>query len=145
MDLLERNSIEDIFNSSLNLEDAHLKKGYDEGYVDGLVSGKEEGRQVGLKTGFEVGEELGFYRGCVDLWNSAIAVDPTCFSPRVVKSIKQMDDLLGKYPVDNPEDESATEIMDSLRLKFRAICATLNVKLEYNGYPKLSDAEKIEF
>ncbi|KAL3502518.1 hypothetical protein ACH5RR_036967 [Cinchona calisaya] len=131
---------EDIFDSSLNLEETLLKQGYDEGYADGLVSGKEEGRQVGLKTGFEVGQELGFYRGFIDIWNSAIRVDPTCFSPRVLKSIKQMEELLTKYPVSDPEDESVTEIMDSLRLKFRAICATLNWKVEFDGHSKASDS-----
>ncbi|KAI3452392.1 hypothetical protein Pfo_009057 [Paulownia fortunei] len=138
-------SIEDIFESSLNLEETHFKEGYDEGYADGLISGKEEGQQVGLKTGFEVGEELGFYRGCVDVWNSAIRVDPNCISARIQKTIKQMDDLLRKYPILEPEKESVSDMMDSLRLKFRAICASLNLKLEYNGYPKATDAGKIEF
>ena len=46
----------DIFDSSLNLEETHLK-----GYKDGLIFGKEEGNQVGLKVGFKVDEELGFY------------------------------------------------------------------------------------
>ncbi|PIN23569.1 hypothetical protein CDL12_03715 [Handroanthus impetiginosus] len=128
-------SIEDIFESSLNLEETHFKEGYDEGYADGLISGKEEGHQVGLKTGFEVGEELGFYRGCVDVWNSAIRVDPNWVSARLIQ----------KYPISEPENESVSDMMDSLRLKFRAICASLNVKLEYNGYPKASDAGKIEF
>lgn len=141
----EPNSIEDIFDSSLNLEETHLEEGYNEGYADGLVSGKEEGRQVGLKTGFEVGEELAFYRGCIGVWNSAIRVDSNCFSSRVVRSIKQMEELLNKYPISDPEDESVSDIMDSLRLKFRAICATLNVKLEYNGYPKSSDGGNIQF
>ncbi|CDP04796.1 unnamed protein product [Coffea canephora] len=141
----EPNSREDIFDSSLNLEETHLKEGYNEGYADGLVSGEEEGRLVGLKTGFEVGEELGFYRGCIDVWNSAIRVDSNCFSSRVVRSIKQMEELLNKYPISNPEDESVSDVMDSLRLKFRAICATLNVKLEYNGYPKSSDGGNIQF
>ncbi|XP_073156812.1 uncharacterized protein [Henckelia pumila] len=138
-------SIEDIFESSLNLEETHFKEGYDEGYADGLISGKEEGHQVGLKTGFEVGEELGFYRGCINVWNSAIRIDPACFSVRIQKTIKQMDELLHKYPISDPEHESVSDIMDSLRLKYRAICATLNVKLEYNGYPKRSDGEKTVF
>jgi flagellar biosynthesis/type III secretory pathway protein FliH len=63
-------SIEDIFDSSLNLEETHFKEGYNEGYSQGLMSGKEEAEQTGLKMGFEIGEELGFYRGCVDVWNS---------------------------------------------------------------------------
>ncbi|KAG8384790.1 hypothetical protein BUALT_Bualt04G0155100 [Buddleja alternifolia] len=138
-------TIEDIFESSLNLEETHFQQGYDEGYADGLISGKEEGREVGLKTGFEVGEELGFYRGCVDVWSSAIRVDPNCISIRIQKTIKQMDDLLHKYPISEPENEAVSDIIDSLRLKFRAICASLNVKLEYSGYPKASDAGNIEF
>ncbi|KAL8471420.1 hypothetical protein ACS0TY_028272 [Phlomoides rotata] len=138
-------SIEDIFGSSVNLEEAHLKEGYDEGYADGLISGKEEGQQVGLKSGFEVGEELGFYRGCIDVWNSAIRVDPNFISSRIQKTIKQMDDLLQKYPMLEPENESVSDTMDALRLKFKAICASLNLKLEYNGYPKASGAGDIEF
>ncbi|XP_031116266.1 protein LTO1 homolog [Ipomoea triloba] len=136
---------EDIFDSSLNLEDTHYKQGYSDGYADGQASGVEEGRQVGLKTGFEVGFELGFYRGCIDAWNSAILLDPTCFSPRVQKNIAQMDELIRKYPIADPENESVTDIMDSLRMKFRAICATLNVKLEYEGYPRASGVENTGF
>ncbi|KAL6492844.1 hypothetical protein OROGR_032603 [Orobanche gracilis] len=138
-------STEDIFGSTLNLEEIHLKEGYGEGYSDGLVAGKEEGQQVGQKIGFEVGEELGFYRGCVDIWNSAIRVDPNFISTRIQKTIKQMDELLKKYPILEPENETVSDMMDSLRLKFRAICASLNVKLEYKGYPKSSDAGNIEF
>ncbi|KAL3833215.1 hypothetical protein ACJIZ3_007951 [Penstemon smallii] len=138
-------SIDDIFESSLNLEETHFKDGYDEGYAEGLVSGKEEGRQVGLKTGFEVGEELGFYRGCIDVWSSAIRVDPNCFSARIQKRINKMDELLQQYPISEPENESVSDLMDSLRLKFRVICATLNMKLAYNGHPKASDGESVEF
>ncbi|XP_059660989.1 uncharacterized protein LOC132307287 [Cornus florida] len=137
--------ITDIFDSLLNLEEIHVNDGFEEGYNDGLVPGKDEGRQVGLKTGFEIGEELGFYRGCINVWNSAIRVDPTCFSLRVQKTINQMDELVRKYPILYPENEFGTDILDSLRLKFRAICATLNVKLEYSGYPKASDSKGSEF
>ncbi|KAK6117169.1 hypothetical protein DH2020_049048 [Rehmannia glutinosa] len=90
-------------------------------------------------------EELGFYRGCKDVWNSAIRVDPNFISAQIQRTIKQMDDLLQKYPISEHENKSVSDMMDSLRLKFRAICASLNVKLEYNGYPKASDTGKIEF
>ncbi|XP_042003708.1 protein LTO1 homolog [Salvia splendens] len=133
-------AIEDIFESSLNLEESHLREGYDEGYADGLISGKEEGEQVGLKTGFETGEELGFYRGCVGVWSSAIRADPNFMSARVQKTIKQMDELLQNYTILEPENEAVSDAMDALRLKFKIICASLNLKLEYKGYPKSSDA-----
>ncbi|KAK9225809.1 hypothetical protein WN943_010854 [Citrus x changshan-huyou] len=119
------NSIEDIFDSSLNLEQTHLKEGYDEGYAHGLATGKEEAKDVGLKHGFETGEELGFYKGCVDVWNSAIRIAPTRFSARLRKGIKQMEELIEKYPVNDPENESVQEIMEALRLKFRIIRAAL--------------------
>ncbi|PSS15479.1 Oral cancer-overexpressed protein [Actinidia chinensis var. chinensis] len=135
----------DFLDLSLNLEETHLTEGFNEGYIDGLASGKEEGRQVGLKHGFEIGEEIGFFRGCIDLWNSAIRVDPTCFSSRVQRSIATMDGLIRKYPVLDLENNSVDGIMGSLRLKFRSICASLNVKLEYSGYPKGSDDKDMGF
>ncbi|KGN46702.2 hypothetical protein Csa_020611 [Cucumis sativus] len=113
--------MDDIFDSSLNLEEAHLKEGYADGYKDGLVAGKEEAEQVGLKVGFEVGEELGFYRGCVDVWNSVIRIEPERFSIRVRKSVKLMEELLEKYPLQDPENEQVQELMEGLRLKFRAV------------------------
>lgn len=138
--------MDDILDSSLNLEETHLKEGHAEGYKDGLVTGKEEAKQVGLKVGFEVGEEIGFYRGCVDVWNSAIWVDPKRFSIGVRKGVKQMEELIDKYPLQDPENEQVQELIEGLRLKFRAICATLGVKLEYNGYQKSSsDGKGIEF
>ncbi|KAL2326082.1 hypothetical protein Fmac_025140 [Flemingia macrophylla] len=138
--------MDDLFDSSLNLEDTHYKEGYDEGYSYGLDTGKEEARQVGLKVGFEVGEELGFYRGCVDIWTSAIWFDPTCFSPRAKTVIGQMEELIQKYPLMDPENVQVQEIMDNLRLKFKMVCSSLHVKLEYNGYPKSStEANGIQF
>nr|XP_043622491.1 protein LTO1 homolog isoform X2 [Erigeron canadensis] len=136
---------DDIFGASINLEDIHLNEGFKEGYDTGFASGKDDGREVGLKTGFITGEELGFYRGCIDVWKSVLRVEPTCFSARVQKNIKEMDELVTKYPILEPENESVTDMMGSLRLKFRAICATLNVKLEYNGYPKASNPNEIQF
>ncbi|CAI8615997.1 unnamed protein product [Vicia faba] len=127
--------MDDPFDSSVNLEETHLKEGYDEGHRDGLIAGKEEGKQVGLKVGFEVGEELGFYSGCIRIWTSAVQIDPSCFSSRAKIAIIQMQDLIHKYPLMDPEDLQVQEIMDSLRLKFKILCSSLHVKLHYNGYP----------
>ncbi|PWA55736.1 essential protein Yae1 [Artemisia annua] len=130
--------LDDIFGASVNLEDAHLKDGFQEGYEAGFA-------EVGLKTRFRTGEELGFYRGCIDVWNSVIRVEPTCFFPRVQKKIKEMDELVSKYLIMEPENETITDILGSLRLKFRAICATLNLKLKYNGYPNAAEPSEIQF
>ncbi|KAL9664130.1 hypothetical protein QQ045_020633 [Rhodiola kirilowii] len=53
-----------------------------------------------------------------------------------------MDSLIAKYPLMDPEDESAHDVMDSLRLQFKRICVTLGVKLEYKGYPMSSQEVK---
>lgn len=135
----------ELFDSSLNLEDTHLKEGYAEGYRHGLTVGREEARQVGPKLGFETGEELGFYRGCVDVWSSAIRLDPSRFSSRVQKSVRTIELLLEKYLVTDPENERVQEIMGDVRLKFRAICGSLGVKMEYKDYPKNADDKDVEF
>ncbi|XP_058100413.1 uncharacterized protein LOC131245162 [Magnolia sinica] len=142
---LNTRNLEDIFDSSLKLEETHCDDGFRDGFNDGLISGKHEGREVGLKLGFEVGEEVGFYQGCIDVWNSILRIEPSSFSSRVQKNMKQMEELLEKYPILDPEDENVQEIMDGLRSKFRAISATLSVRFEYDGYPKVSDDKDIGF
>ncbi|KAF5174894.1 hypothetical protein FRX31_035519 [Thalictrum thalictroides] len=59
--------------------------------------------------------------------------------------MKQKEELIEKYPILDPENESGQENLEALRLKFRSISATLNVKLEYVGYPKLSEENSIDF
>ncbi|CAI9114254.1 OLC1v1014932C1 [Oldenlandia corymbosa var. corymbosa] len=148
VDPLEPNSGgDDIFHSAVCVEDDHFKEGYSQGYADGLASAvdKEDGRLVGLKNGFEVGEELGFYRGVIDVWNSALRVDGSCFSTRVIACIKRMEDLLNKYPISNPEDESVTDLRDNLRWEFKKLCLSKNWNLEYQGYPKASEAGSLDF
>ncbi|MED6116599.1 hypothetical protein PIB30_101707 [Stylosanthes scabra] len=140
--------MDDIFDSSLNLEETHYKEGYNQGYSEGLASGKEEARQVGLKVGFEVGEELGFYKGCIDFWISAIRADNTLFSSRAQAGIRQMEEQLQRYPMMDPEDQHVQDLMDELRRKFKMVCSLLHIKkIEYNGYPKASssDANTLEF
>ncbi|PWA60507.1 Essential protein Yae1, N-terminal [Artemisia annua] len=63
--------LDDIFGASVNLEDTHLK----DGFQDGFAFGKDAKHEVGLQTGFITGEELGFYKGCIDVWNCVIQVE----------------------------------------------------------------------
>lgn len=136
---------DDIFESTVNLEQSHLQQGYEDGFQDGVSLGKVEGREVGLKTGFELGEEIGFFRGCADLWNAVLQKDSTAFSARAIRNIRQFDVHLKSYPLQNPHDESLQESLDLLRVKFRAIKSMLSVHLDYEGSPKLSQAEESEF
>ncbi|KAH0459249.1 hypothetical protein IEQ34_012063 [Dendrobium chrysotoxum] len=123
----------DFLDSTVLLEQTQYEEGFRDGYRDGVASGKVEGREVGLKHGFQVGEELGFYHGCVEVWKSAITIDPNSFSSRIQKRIDQLSELSENYPLFQPENENVQEMMDSIRLKFRIISANLGVKLEYEG------------
>ncbi|KAJ3705218.1 hypothetical protein LUZ61_008923 [Rhynchospora tenuis] len=129
------NNLNDFLEESVLLDESQYQEGFKDGYKDGLVSGKEEGREVGLNAGFQVGEELGFYQGCVDVWNSAMQIDPDAFTSRVRKNIAQLKTLIDAFPLLEPENENVQEMMDSIRLKFRVVCANLRVRLEYEGQP----------
>ncbi|XP_020577352.1 oral cancer-overexpressed protein 1 homolog [Phalaenopsis equestris] len=135
----------DFLDSTVLLEQTQYEEGFRDGYRDGVISGKEDGKEVGLKHGFQVGEELGFYRGCVDVWKSAIEIDPNSFSSRVQKRIDQLSELVENYPLFQPENENVQEMMDAIRLKFRIISANLGVKLEYEGHSNVSkqDLEEV--
>jgi hypothetical protein len=132
---------EDFLDCIVRLEETHVQQGFDEGYEEGLVSGREDARHLGLKLGFETGELIGFYRGCSALWNSALRIDPTRFSPQLHKHLNDFHVLLDKIPLLDPEDEAKDGIKDDLRVKFSIICASLGFskkQFEYKGYPNPS-------
>ncbi|KAK9149978.1 hypothetical protein Syun_008287 [Stephania yunnanensis] len=132
----------DFLGPTVDLDETHIQEGYRDGFNDALQSKNQEERESGLKLGFQVGEELGFYRGCIDVWNSALEIDPNCLSSRVKKNIKLMGELIDEYPV---LDAKIVDVMDQLRLKFKMISASLGLKLEYDGYPKSSEEQGLDF
>lgn len=128
--------LEDIFESTLHLEDSQLQQGFEDGFRDGVETGKVEGREVGLEVGFKQGEELGFYRGCADIWKAVIAKDAKTFSVRSKKSIQLLEEQLKAYPLSNHNDESLQDMLGMIRARFRAILAMLSIHIQYDGYPK---------
>lgn len=128
--------IEDIFESTLHLEDSQLQQGFEDGFQDGVEAGKIEGREVGLKLGFKQGEELGFYKGCIDIWKSVISKDLKALSARSQRSIQLLDEQVKAYPLSNHGDESLQNMLEMIRARFRAILAMLSIHIEYDGYPK---------
>uniref|UniRef100_A0A0A8ZYS2 Essential protein Yae1 N-terminal domain-containing protein n=1 Tax=Arundo donax TaxID=35708 RepID=A0A0A8ZYS2_ARUDO len=123
----------DFLELSVLLDETHYQEGFRDGYGDGWVLGKEEGSKLGLDMGFQVGKELGFYQGCLDVWISVTHIDQGAFSDRVKNNIEQMTALVSSYAMSDPEDEQIQDIMGKIRLKFRIITASLEVKLEYEG------------
>ncbi|CAA6658235.1 unnamed protein product [Spirodela intermedia] len=129
----------DIFGSTLSLEEAHKEEGYRQGFDDGVAAGREEAEQLGIKHGFAIGEELGFYRGCVHIWEAAIGIDPSAFTVRVRRGIRQIGELVEGYPMLDPENESTQDALEAIRLRFRAVTASLSLRLDF---PKSGDGSK---
>ncbi|EFJ33328.1 hypothetical protein SELMODRAFT_84379 [Selaginella moellendorffii] len=125
----------DIFATTVGLDEAQLKAGFDEGFAEGVIAGEIEGREVGLKIGFQVGEELGFYGGCAQLWISLLQRDESAFSARAARGIQQLRDLVRDYPVLDHQNEQLQEKLDAIRGKFRAVSSMVGVKLDYQGMP----------
>ncbi|KAI3954807.1 hypothetical protein MKW98_002913 [Papaver atlanticum] len=93
------------------LDDTHCQEGFNAGYKDILISVKGE-------SGFKDGAELGHIQGCLDVWNSALNIQPNCFSSGIQKKFKKLNELINNGDV------------QKMRLKFKAIAATLGMKPE---------------
>ncbi|KAK9823785.1 hypothetical protein WJX72_005477 [[Myrmecia] bisecta] len=121
----------DIFDSSLQLEEQHIKEGYAEGVRDGKLAGLREGQELGIQKGFEIAQEIGFYAGCIQVWRKLRMHDPEAFPARVEKGIDSIAELVAAYPLENPKDERMQDMMLELRGKFKAVVAMLGVHEEY--------------
>eukprot|EP00249_Psilotum_nudum_P011756 c23363_g1_i1 orf=494-931(-) len=128
----------DIFESSLSLEDSHLRQGFDDGFRDGLEAGRAEGREAGRKAGFEIGEEVGFYTGCVDIWKAVLVKDPHAFSARSQRTIKLLEEQLRVFVLSKPGDSQLGDLLDMIRARFRAILSLLSIQIHYDGRPRES-------
>ncbi|KAI3877557.1 hypothetical protein MKW92_039918 [Papaver armeniacum] len=74
--------------------------------------------RINGESGFKDGAELGHIQGCLDVWNSTLNIEPNCFSSRIQKNIKQLNELIKNNNV------------QKMRLKFKVIAATLGMKSE---------------
>lgn len=72
---------------------------------------------------------MGFYRGCLDLWQIALQIDPQLFSPRAQRSLLQLHDQLVTFPLLLPQHDQLHELLGSLRAKFRAVASLLSVPI----------------
>ncbi|EFN57097.1 hypothetical protein CHLNCDRAFT_143903 [Chlorella variabilis] len=111
----------DLFDSALNLEEQHIREGYEEGARDGRRSGFAEGKALGVEKGFDVGHEVGYYAGCCQLWRQLQARDPQLFSRRIDKGMAALEEMVAGFPLSSPQDERLQELMDGMRGKFKAL------------------------
>ncbi len=63
-------TLDDIFDACLNLEQSYYESGYERGREEGRVLGRDEGRILGMKEGWDIGFELGLYLGVAEALRS---------------------------------------------------------------------------
>ncbi|KAF8422113.1 hypothetical protein EV426DRAFT_186548 [Tirmania nivea] len=113
-------TVNDIFDPLLSLEEHYYDKGYNEGLRDGEKAGLIEGRLFGLEKGFDKFFELGRLQGRVSVWKARIpssGADAACApitNPRLIKQIHLFENIISSLPTANDE-ESVEEVEGSLR------------------------------
>ncbi|KAK9864254.1 hypothetical protein WJX84_009122 [Apatococcus fuscideae] len=122
------NAEPDLFESSLSLEEQHIKEGYEQGLSDGRQEGAQEGQELGLQKGFELAQELGFYRGCLKVWEQQSAAHTDLIPARARKAFPGLNNLLDGLSDPNPKDEALQQQLESVRSKFRAVVAIMGIQ-----------------
>lgn len=113
-------------DDALNLEERHIREGFEDGQRAGRAEGDAEGRELGLRTGFELGFELGTCQGAARAWRALQAADPSRLSARADKAVAALEALLEELPLDDPKDERLQEWVDSVRGKYKAAMALVS-------------------
>lgn len=111
----------------------YYQDGYNQGLADGERAGRVEGRIFGLEKGFDKFLEFGTIQGRYSVWKArqeSTNPDPTFSSPRLLKHVKQLGELVESVSTKNDE-VSVEEFEDTLRrikAKVRIISSALGEK-----------------
>ncbi|KAF8531454.1 hypothetical protein JB92DRAFT_2803441 [Gautieria morchelliformis] len=124
----------------LHIEQTFFDAGYEDGHAHGRIHGQIEGRALGREKGFELWEEIGFYEGFAKLWQAVCRTNEGM--EHTTKShLRHLLELISQFPRVNPSallqdrggaddaELDVTELLSKIRGRYKALCATLNVKL----------------
>ncbi|KAG2499666.1 hypothetical protein HYH03_002603 [Edaphochlamys debaryana] len=134
---------DDLFGEALSVEESSIQKGREDGIRDGMVAGLAEGRELGIQKGYEIGQEVGFYAGCLRTWRALQASDPGLISERQEKGLAALEEMLGAFPLYDPQDESLLDALERLRGRFKAVASALGCLQEY--YPREATEGALSF
>ncbi|KXZ41800.1 hypothetical protein GPECTOR_279g735 [Gonium pectorale] len=108
-----------------------------------MMAGLAEGRELGVQKGYEIGQEVGFYAGCVRTWRQLQVRDPGLVTERQDRSLAALEEMIGAFPLYDPQDESLLDMLERLRGRFKALASSLGCLQDY--YPKEADAGALSF
>jgi len=113
--------LDDLFASSVNLEQDLIDRGKADGIREGELLGIKEGRAEGLERGFDFGAEIGYYAGCVLVWSHLCKKHPDSFTQRAKRSVASVQEQIAHVSKLGPEDEDIMEHVEKLQNKFKAL------------------------
>lgn len=130
----QQDSAGDIFASVIALQDEAYHKALAEGREKGHKDGFEEGYGYGLNHGRLLGSEIGEIIGFTNTIEQFLAstnenVALPYNKDRVQKTIAQINDLITKFPFENPSSEEGNllELMDQIRNKYKLLQIRLGI------------------
>eukprot|EP00002_Diphylleia_rotans_P034804 TRINITY_DN7508_c0_g1_i2.p1 TRINITY_DN7508_c0_g1~~TRINITY_DN7508_c0_g1_i2.p1 ORF type:complete len:147 (+),score=36.03 TRINITY_DN7508_c0_g1_i2:43-483(+) len=116
------------FDAILDLEGSFLREGSDEGIRDGKKSGLSSGYRIGLVKGREVGWEIGCYVGLCRVIEKQCQESPDHpLSRKLEKHLQKFDDLVKRFPFDDPTRENLFTVLEQIRAKAKQICSLIGI------------------
>jgi Essential protein Yae1, N terminal len=143
------NSMADIFDVTLAVEEAAAAEGRARGLLAGSAEGATEGRELGFAKGHELAAEMGYYKGCCATWlamHELEAKEPgraprlAKLSEKALASMAALVDMAAAVPRENTGDTDLLASVQSCRAKFKAITAMLHADVRFD--PRAEAAAK---
>ncbi|KAM0751241.1 DUF1715-domain-containing protein [Meredithblackwellia eburnea MCA 4105] len=126
------------------LESNFYDQGFSSGLPHGELHGLFEGRQLGREHSWQIWEEVGYYEGMAILWKHLL-ISQGKTGTRAFTNIETLLTNINLFPLSNnssslsstttatmeeeePSQPDITELLTSIRTKYRTVCAGLGVR-----------------
>lgn len=92
---------------------------------------------MGYHRGAEIGAELGFYAAVIE---SYLKYSAYCskISLDKIKPLNNLKDTIDNFPRINADNIDILELMDSIRAKYKKLCAQFKINIKYPECDKFS-------
>ncbi|XP_037073007.1 protein LTO1 homolog [Pollicipes pollicipes] len=142
---MEPVDIDKAFDSIVFAEQTELDQGYKEGHEAGCTEARAVGRGLGFQRAAQLASEVGFYGGFAQqaLAQLAAADGASDAASQQLRRARPL--LLGltrlieRLPRHNSRDSDVSALLDTVRAKFRQVCAVLKVN------PTAGEQKEISF
>jgi len=126
--------VNDIFDSIALSENNLVESGYEKGYREGGTSNSQEGKHLGFQKGIQLGTEIGFYLGFAEQWSNHLKSlgKEDKKSLKAIAAFDKVITLSNEVPEENNKDLDLSEVVSSIRAKFKLACSLLKINPEFD-------------